>query len=221
MRKPLVSAALLLCVLALPFLVPEAHAQAEFSATMQQTMDKGQSMTARVYMGQGKTRTEMSHEGQERITIVDNAQQVAWMLNPAKQEYVEMRGQGGGQAGTPNRPPLPDEPASPCQSKESGITCTKIGPETLNGRQAEKWEMVMTQGQQTSRMLVWIDPRLKMAVRQEAAGGYVSELRDIKEAPQPAELFIVPAGYKKVDMPKPQQGGTQGQAPGAPGQGNR
>ena len=49
----------------------------------------------------------------------------------------------------------------------------------------------------------------------DADAGAQSELRDVTEGPQPADLFVVPADYKKVELPqRPPQG--QAVAPAAP-----
>ena len=47
----------------------------------------------------------------------------------------------------------------------------------------------------------WYDKQLKMVIREELPGGYVRELRNIKLAKQPKELFSIPAGYQRRDEP--------------------
>jgi len=83
-----------------------------------------------------------------------------------------------------------------------------VGQENLQGRNVEKWEMTINppsgQGDPV-KTLQWYDPALKVFVRQELAGGGVSELRDIQVGPQPKELFQVPAGYQLVQPPQQQQ----------------
>jgi hypothetical protein len=188
-------------------LAPQAHADpVQFSAVMVQTLPEQKTMTMKIYVGDGVMRTETTHDDQTRINIVDTKNHVAWMLNPAKKEYVEMRGPAPTGGAAPSRPPLPDEANSPCQQHREDFRCTKLGEETINGRRLQKWEFATTQGGQTMRSLVWIDPRLRTPVRQEFPGGYVSELRDIQEGPQPPSLFQVPKDYTKIDMPASPQG---------------
>jgi hypothetical protein len=46
----------------------------------------------------------------------------------------------------------------------------------------------------------------------------MSEMHDVKEGPQPPELFKVPADYKKIEMPqRPAQGQGGAPAQGQPG----
>lgn len=76
-----------------------------------------------------------------------------------------------------------------------------VGKEKINDRQTEKWQMQVTapdgrkmQSQQ------WYDPELKMAIREELAGGYLREIRNIKIGKQKKSLFTVPKDYQKHDM---------------------
>ncbi len=216
MKKLLLSATLILASLgALPTAQASGPEPAEFSATMVQTLPQNKTITTRINVGKDVVRSEMSHDGQVRITIVDNARHVAWMLNPAKKEYVQMQGgAAGGQAG-PHRPPLPDEPGSPCTQPDAKLTCKKLGTETIEGRPADKWEFISKHDDNTYRSLVWIDRELRVPLRQEFAGGVMSELKDIRVGPQPASLFRVPADYKKIEMPShPHEGTSDAHAPG-------
>ena len=142
---------------------------------------------------------------------MDRNKRVGWMLNPAKKEYVEMKGPAPGpQTEAPSRPPLPDEPGSACQEGRPGLTCEKLGTEQMNGRTTHKWAFTRTRQGQTSRSVVWIDPELRTSIREEFQGGYVRELRDVRVGPPPAALFAVPRGYTKIDMPTQSEGGQGG-----------
>ena len=184
-----------------------------FSALAVQIMPDKKETVAKLYVGDGQIRTEMGEGEQQRITIVNAARNTAWMLNPDRQEYVELTGPA--QGSVPSRPPLPGEAGSAC-GKEKGLTCTKVGAEKVNGRNTEKWEIAMSQGKgdRELRSLVWVDRGLGMPVREELPGGYVRELRDIQEAPQDPTLFQVPAGYKRIELPKqPPEGAVPGDRP--------
>jgi outer membrane lipoprotein-sorting protein len=75
----------------------------------------------------------------------------------------------------------------------------------------------MTQGEETYQTTMWIDQKLRIPVRMEGPGGVTSELRDIREGPQPPELFTVPADYKRIEMPQRGPHGPMGSAPAQPG----
>ena len=84
-----------------------------------------------------------------------------------------------------------------------------LGKETINGRSTEKWEMT-AKGPDGNSMVShqWYDPEIKMNIREEGAGGYTRDIRNIRVGPQPKELFSVPAGYNEITMP---QGAEQNQ----------
>ena len=75
-------------------------------------------------------------------------------------------------------------------------SCTKIGSDTLNGRDAVKYEGVSSKGEKSH---IWVDSKLHCVVKTDGgAGGF--ELRNIQEGSQPASLFEIPSGYTKFDM---------------------
>ncbi len=181
----------------------------QFSATAVKISPEGETITSKLYVGDGVVRTESSHEGQTRISIVDSKRRIAWLFNPEKKEYVERVGSSTGEQARPSQAPLPDDPGSPCQTEQGGLTCNKLGIESIGGRPTEKWEFITTRQGQSMRAVFWFDRKLRMPIRREFPGGYVGELRDIKEGPQPAHLFTVPQGYTKLDLPTQQPAGTE------------
>jgi hypothetical protein len=99
-----------------------------------------------------------------------------------------------------------------------GSTTASIlkGMESLDGRQTERWQRTTTTtGGDKQTTTLWYDPELQLAVREELPGGSYREIKNIRVAPQPAELFAVPAGYRRVEpenAPDPMAG-----APDRPG----
>lgn len=73
------------------------------------------------------------------------------------------------------------------------MTCAKVGNEAVDGRKAVKYEGRGASAS-GSPIFVWIDPGLKFVIKWEDADGG-AELRNIKEGPQPADLFAVPPSY--------------------------
>lgn len=246
-------------------LVATAQAQtgtAQFSADMVRRGPDGQASSGRMFVGDGRTRMEMSQQGREVVRISDQKRGMEWILFPAEQNYLE-RGAPPGTAGAPPPPKQPSAESSPCDGMP-GVACRRVGvedvngrpavkwemsasqdgqtltgaqwldqergmplksvmpngptmelkilgPETIDGRKVEKWEMTMTApNEQPTRTFQWYDPELKLAVREEFPGGYVSELKNIRVGFQPDDLFGVPAGYSRMTMP---QGGQP--SPGA------
>jgi len=77
-------------------------------------------------------------------------------------------------------------------------SCHKIGDETVNGRTTVKYEGTSDDGNAGS---VWIDTKLHFPVKWQGKNG-AGELRNIEEGAQPSSLFVVPAGYQKMDLGK-------------------
>jgi len=79
----------------------------------------------------------------------------------------------------------------------------RMGRETINGRDAEKWEMTVTGlDGKSSKAYQWYDPVLKMNVREEQPGGYRRELGNIQIGIQPPSLFTIPPDYSELS-PQP------------------
>ena len=77
-----------------------------------------------------------------------------------------------------------------------------LGKDEINGRSTEKWQLTVTgSDSQSKQSLQWFDPALKIAIREELPGGYVRELKNIKVAKQPQDLFTIPAGYQRMEAP--------------------
>ncbi|MEE9358172.1 hypothetical protein [Candidatus Vondammii sp. HM_W22] len=79
-----------------------------------------------------------------------------------------------------------------------------IGMEKMEGRTVEKWEMTISQSnKKPQRSYRWFDPVLNLAIREECPGVFVREIKNIRIGKQDARLFVVPAGFNKVE---PQSG---------------
>lgn len=78
-----------------------------------------------------------------------------------------------------------------------------LGKEQHEGRNVEKWEMVMSRpGQQPVKMVQWLDAELGgVTVKQQGPDGAGFELKNIRIGAQAPELFTVPAGFQKVAPP--------------------
>lgn len=84
----------------------------------------------------------------------------------------------------------------------SSMELHMIGQESVNGRQAEKWEM--TAMQPDGKQIIsyhWYDPEIKMNIREQQPGGYLRELVNIKVGDQPETLFAAPRGYTEIQAP--------------------
>lgn len=79
---------------------------------------------------------------------------------------------------------------------------TFMAKEKIGGRSTEKWEVIHKRPDgYSSRAWQWHDTVLHIAIREELPGGFLRELKNIKEGKQPAKLFDVPEGYKRIQPP--------------------
>ncbi len=85
-----------------------ATAQAEsgavqFAADMVRRGPDGQVTSGKMFVGDGRTRMEMSQQDREVIRISDQNRHMEWILFPAEQNYLER----GAPPGTEGAPPPP------------------------------------------------------------------------------------------------------------------
>ncbi|MGA7982273.1 MAG: hypothetical protein WCA32_18880 [Chromatiaceae bacterium] len=171
------------CLLAVGLATTAAlHAEAgppEFSADLVQQGPKGETSSGKMYMGDERTRMDMSQQGQEIIRITDQKRHVEWILFPAQHKYMEHKLPPGppGHAGGAR----PSPAADPCAGMP-GVTCRKIGDETIDGRAAVKWEMEATHQGKSMKSTQWIDKERGVPLRQDLPNGQKMELKYIGPA---------------------------------------
>jgi outer membrane lipoprotein-sorting protein len=168
----------------------------QFSADMRINNPKlGHEAQGKLYFGGNRFRMDMTAQGHESVVITDMASKVTYLLMPQQQMYMEMRPEMV-------RTRTPDfklyDPEDPCANVPD-TNCAKVGTETVNGRTCDKWQFTSTKGVGETRT-VWIDQKTRIPVKTVNADGTVFELTNIKEGPQPASLFGIPAGYQKMDL---------------------
>jgi len=178
-----------------------ARAQ-EFSAIGVARDTTGNVVKSKVYMSGKKVRADPEKTGtanEEAYTILDLVQRTATVVNMGQKIYTQ---QSPAQA----RQSLQfyASGGSPCPP--AGATCKDDGSETLNGRNAEKWEISQSLQGQTLLTRVWVDTKLHVWTKVEVMAGATlvlsNELQDIHEGPQPASLFVIPAGFREMTVPK-------------------
>lgn len=166
-------------------LVPGSFAWAfDFSADVVSAA-QGQSFKGKIYVSNDKVR--MDAAGSSTITRMDK--QVAWVLMPAQNMYMEQ--------------PLNLESVAATAEKAPGeLSRTLVGSDTVDGKAVKKYLIRYKTMQGESTMLQWIDPAINIPVKTAAEdGSWSMEYRNISVGAQPDSVFEVPAGYKKFAMP--------------------
>ncbi len=159
------------CSLAVGLFTQAAQAEfagVEFSADMIQSGPQGSS-DGKMFVGDNRMRMEMEQGGQKIVQIIDQQRQVQWILYPEQRSYMEQKAPA--QASPAAKPAGSD----PCAGIP-GASCRQLGSETVNGRQAVKWEMSFSHQGQTVTSTQWIDAERKIPLRTETEDGATSEL---------------------------------------------
>jgi hypothetical protein len=182
------------CLIALP-----AAAQ-QFSAD---TVAIGrESSPGKIYVSDGKVRMEKSSGGPGTMLLDAHANTVL-VLMPQQKMYLDVSLRGGAmlqifKSVDPNNAcPQWEEMAKQAKKDVTGWSCKRVGKETVNGRSTVKYQASSPQGQTED---IWVDTSLKFMVKTQDAKGQGTEFQNIKEGAQPASLFEIPAGYKKMDV---------------------
>jgi hypothetical protein len=135
------------------------------------------------------------------VLIVDAAAPAAYLVRPAQRVFMDAK-----QSSPLTRLFVPLDPADPCRQWQAmaeiaGISdsgqwrCSGAGSETVSGRNTRKFAVTSLRGHSTG----WIDADLKFPVKIETEYGAILTMRDIEEAPQPAQKFAIPGSYRKFD----------------------
>jgi hypothetical protein len=145
--------------------------------------------SSKLYVSKDKIRLE-TNGLTGTILLADLREHIAVALQPNKKAYEPL-------ASAPSqyfRVESADDACAQWQSLvEQKIVCEKVGPEVVNGRQAVKYQSKGTSSAATTA--VWVDKALKFVIKWQAAGSG-TELRNIKEGQQAADLFTAPSDYK-------------------------
>ncbi|WP_295391469.1 hypothetical protein [uncultured Thiodictyon sp.] len=165
-----VSAALLAVAMAAAGAVRADGTAVQFAADMARSAPDGQTVGGKLFVGDGRTRMELSQQGRDVVRISDQQRGMEWMLFPADKTYLERSAPAG-------RPPAtPSAEADPCAALK-GLTCRRVGIEEVNGRPAVKWEMSMTDKGQALTATQWLDVQRGLPLKNVLPNGQTMELK--------------------------------------------
>ncbi len=173
------------------------QAPSHFSANMLMHSQHGD-MNGKMFFAGNKVRMDMKTPGGSMSSITDTAAKKNYMVMHDQQMYMENDlNKPSPMARGPRMPEVREfDPANPCANRP-GITCKKVGPETVNGRACEKWEF-SKDGKVSETN--WIDKALRVPIKSVHEDGTSWEFQNLKEGAQPDSVFAIPAGYQKFDM---------------------
>lgn len=138
-------------------------------------------------------RMETTLKGEQSIMILRADRQRMWTLLPSGRIVMEFSLEGD--TVPENQPQLPDN--------EGWVDVRKVGREAIHGVPATKYYVASDdESGSRSKGHVWVSDH-GIPVRLELASGKqrtVMELRDLAVGPQPAVLFELPDGYRKLTV---------------------
>ena len=165
--------------------VPGVAWGAEFSALMM-VKDDVKTMPGKIYVSDGKMRQEFVDEQGQTITIVRPDQKVIWVILLRQQSYMEM--------------PLTKKlPGQFIQIPPQAVGKRLVGPERVNGYDAEKYEVSVPVGRGLEKQTYWVATKLGLPIKMECRERQFSlEYKSIREEKVPDRLFNLPPGLQKV-----------------------
>lgn len=178
-----------------PACVAQTYIPQPFSADMTATSPAHEKTTGKFFFSPPSVRMDMSAKG-HNVSSIATADK-AYVLMHDQHMYMEMPlNQPNPMMAQAPKVATSFDPNNPCAS-QLGVTCKKVGTETVNGRVCDKWQSTSDEGGATT---MWMDQKLHFPIKSVSSNGSGMELSNVKEGKPDASLFQPPAGYRKFDM---------------------
>lgn len=163
----------------------------EFSAGISEVnpAEPEKAFSGRIFVGREGLRVEYVRAGQSEVVIANFRERAVLWLKGSEHHYVPLE----------EDVRLTDIFDLPCAGFPRS---RREGEETVALRPAVKWTCRGEEGEET---LEWFDLKLNVRIRQETAAGKVTEMKDLREGPQPEHLFEIPAHYRDLEKGQPEQ----------------
>jgi hypothetical protein len=162
---------------------------AEFSATMV-TKTGGMEIPGKVYVKGDKMRNEIQAAGHPVINIMRPDKKLVWIIMPQQKAYMEM----------PINPGTQQQMMTLTEKQKAKMK--KVGSETINGYNCEKYETTMDHQGKSMKVYTWVATDLGVPIKVVSEDGSFSmEYKDIKTGGVADSLFEAPQGYQKMKMP--------------------
>jgi len=161
----------------------------QFSADQVLTTKDGMTITSKIFVDNGRVRTESNANGMQIVAIALPADKKMYSIMPAQHMVMEM--------------PMNDAMAAKMKASTGGSSDAKfetVGPDNVNGVATTKYKM--TTGSDPKVFYWWIDPSTKAPVKMAPEDGSFTLLwKNYSTGAQAGSLFTPPAGYQVMQMP--------------------
>jgi len=166
----------------------------EYSAKRSFKDPSGREGTHDIFVSHGNMRMEMQTPmGKGSMVVIFRKDKgVTWTLFPEEKFYMENKLDEAKLQKTFGKIPIDTKKEDLGTETVNGFKCSKMRVETTTRMMGREIKSTST---------VWTSDRLDFPLRSQGKDGGFMELRDIKSGSQPADLFEIPAGYAKRDMP--------------------
>jgi hypothetical protein len=181
-----------------------ASAQAQqFSADLVVTRGDGAAAVPagklRVLNGNVRIETPELSDG---FFLVDGTRPTAYFVRPAARIFMDAR-----QSSQLTRIFVQVDPGDPCRqwqimarlagaADRSEWRCERVGEGAIGGRITSAYRTVSASGRE---LLGWIDTVRKFPLRIKMEDGATITVENVRDEPQPVQLFEIPPGFRKFD----------------------
>ena len=165
MKSPLFAAALAMGLFAS---APAFADGAAFSADALQSFPGKGSQAGKIFVSPDGGRFEYEVQGRKVVQLRPTGKSEMIILIPDQKQFMVMPAPPGG-------PTLSSGPKTPCQPTPN-LACTKGPGENIGGIATEKW--VMQPKGAANPMVIFWDPKRKLAIRRIMPDGKIAEMRN-------------------------------------------
>jgi hypothetical protein len=134
--------------------------------------------------------------------LIDGAKPTAYFVRPAARVFMDAR-----QSSRLTGLFVPVDPANPCRqwqamarlaeaADQGDWRCERTGEATIGGRSTTAYRAVSASGRV---LLGWIDAVRKFPLQIKTEDGVTITAENIRDEPQPEQLFEIPKGLRKFD----------------------
>ena len=134
--------------------------------------------------------------------LVDGEKPAAYFVRPAARIFMDAR-----QSSQLTRIFVQVDPGDPCRqwqimarlagaADQGEWRCERVGEGVIGGRSASAYRTVSASGRE---LIGWIDTARKFPLRIKTEDGATITAENVRDEPQPAQLFEIPPGFRKFD----------------------
>lgn len=181
-----------------------AQAPQPFSADFTTNGSAAHKITGKWYFAPPKVRIDVNPTPGERSNdpmagnmtmLIDGAAHTNYMLMHQQHMYMDMHGSEQNFSPALRNMLQQKGGIDPC-AYDAERSCKKIGEETVNGRNCDKWEVI---AKNSDKNIICMDQKLHFPIKIQSGNGDLTELSNIKEGAPDSSLFTLPPDYKPFD----------------------